>query len=34
MSSELYSDVRYLAQVAPSGKLLRSKGRMVHSIRE
>jgi len=33
MSSELQSDVRYLAQVAPSGECLRSKGRMVHSTR-
>jgi len=33
MSSELLSDVRNLARVAPSGECLRSKGRMVHSIR-
>jgi len=30
MSSELLSDVHYLARVAPSGESLRSKGRMVH----
>jgi len=33
MSSELLSDVRYLAQVASSGECLQSKGRMVQSIR-
>jgi len=33
MSSELESDVRYLALVAPSGECLWIKGRMVHSIR-
>jgi len=33
MSTELLSDVRYLAAVAPFGECLRSKGRMVHSIR-
>jgi len=33
MSSELQSDVRCLALVAPSGECLQSKDTMVHSIR-
>jgi len=32
--SELESDVRHLARMAPSDECLRSKGRMVRSIRE
>jgi len=33
MSNELSSDEHYLARVTPPGECLRSKGRMVHSIR-